>query len=145
MKTHRVVCASPSYIARRGRPQNPADLARHDCIRMNARGVHTHWPFVEKTGTTRQVVSGTVWVNNGDTLRQMALEGVGIARLGRFHVADDLREGRLIALLEKNNPNDIETIHAVYIGSGQVPTRVRAFIDHLVERLPTTLGRNPLV
>ena len=136
METQRVVCASPSYLVRKGHPQKPADLAEHNCIQMNMGGVQTRWPFLEKARPILQVVNGTVGVNNGETLRRMALEGVGIARLGRFHVCNDIKEGRLIELLAEHNPNDIEVIHALYINAAHVPVRVRAFIDHMIEQLP---------
>ena len=91
-----------------------------------------------------QLVSGNLLVNNGETMRQMALAGVGVARLGLFHVAADIETGALTPLLEAYNPDDLETINAVYVGGGHVPYRVRAFIDHLVDMLasdPLLAGR----
>ncbi len=86
-----------------------------------------------KTGTevSEQPVSRSVLVNNGETLRQMALEGLGIARLGRFHVEENLARGALVPLLERYNPGDLEPVHAIYVGGGPTPPRVKAFIDHL--------------
>jgi len=72
-------------------------------------------------------------VNNGETARQLALEGVGIARLGRFHVAEAIARGTLVPLLEEFNGGDWEPIHAIYLGGGEVPGRVRAFIDHMAD------------
>lgn len=83
-------------------------------------------------------MSGNLQVNNGETMRQIALSGVGITRLGRWHVADAIRSGTLVPLLEDFNPGDLELIHAVYLGGGTVPGRARTFIDHMVE----TLGRS---
>ena len=73
-------------------------------------------------------------------MRQMALAGVGIARLGKFHVANELRRGALVPLLEHYNPGDIELIHAVYVGGGRVPSRVRVFVDYMVK----ALSKSPL-
>lgn len=78
-----------------------------------------------------QLVSGSVLPNNGETLRQMALEGVRIVGLGRFHVAEDLARGALVPLLERFNPGDVELVHAIYVRGGPTPPRVKAFIDHL--------------
>jgi DNA-binding transcriptional LysR family regulator len=78
-------------------------------------------------------VAGNLQVNNGETMRQAALAGVGVARLGLFHVADAIEAGQLVLLLERYNPGDLEMIHAIYLGGGHVPGRVRAFIDHIAE------------
>jgi DNA-binding transcriptional LysR family regulator len=61
--------------------------------------------------------------------------------VGLFHVADDIAAGRLIPLLEDFNPGDLELVHAVYVGGGPLPHRVRAFIEHMV----VTLSGSPLL
>ncbi|APR80718.1 Transcriptional regulator, LysR family protein [Minicystis rosea] len=140
-QSRRVVCAAPSYLARKGAPKTPSDLRSHECITFNFRRSRIGWPFVAGGRELEQRVSGRLQVNNGETMRQMALAGVGIARLGLFHVAADIESGALVPLLEAYNPGDLEMIHAVYVGGGQIPRRVRAFIDHLAE----ALARSPLV
>lgn len=139
-QSRRVVCAAPAYLQRKGMPQSPADLEHHDCLGFNFRRAGRGWPFVEEGRELYQPVSGSVLVNNGETLRQLALAGAGIARLGQFHVANDLKSGALVPVLERFNPGDVELIHAVYIGGGQVPPRVRVFIDYMVK----VLTRSPL-
>lgn len=62
----------------------------------------------------------------------MMLAGVGIGRVGLWHVAAEIKSGELQPLLERYNPGDMEMMHAIHVGGGQVPNRVRAFIDHLV-------------
>jgi DNA-binding transcriptional LysR family regulator len=57
-----------------------------------------------------QLVTGSLVVNNSDTMNQVALAGAGIARLGLFHVATDLATGRLVPLVEDCNPGDLELI-----------------------------------
>ena len=74
-------------------------------------------------------------VNNGETMRQIVLEGAGIARLGLWHVARAIKSGAIIPLLEEFNPGDLEMIHAVYLGGGTLPEGVRAFIDYMIETL----------
>lgn len=134
-QSRRVVCASPSYLARNGKPEVPADLDRHDCLTFNFRRARPSWPFREDGRDVEQPVTGTLVVNNGETMKQMALLGSGIARVGLFHVADDIAAGRLVPLLEEYNPGDHELIHAIYVGGGPVPPRVGAFIEHMVETL----------
>ena len=73
-------------------------------------------------------------------MRQVALARVGVARLGLFHLKDAINAGQLVPLLEKYNPGDLKMICAIYLGGGNVPGRVRAFIDHMV----ATIARSPL-
>jgi DNA-binding transcriptional LysR family regulator len=138
-QSRRVVCAAPSYLKRNGTPMTPRDLQRHNCLTFNFRRSRVGWPFRHKGGTIEQPVSGNLQVNNGETMRQVVLAGVGVARLGLFHVTDAINAGRLVPLLEKYNPGDLEMIHAIYLGGGNVPGRVRTFIDHMAE----TIARSP--
>ena len=69
------------------------------------------------------------------TQGQLALEGVGIARVCAETVEDPIREGRLVPLLEAFNPGDIEEVHAVFVGGARVPARVRCFVDYLASNL----------
>jgi DNA-binding transcriptional LysR family regulator len=139
-QSRRVVCAAPSYLKRHGTPMTPNDLQHHNCLTFNFRRSRVGWPFRIKGRDLEQPISGNLQVNNGETMRQVALAGMGVARLGRFHVADAIKAGQLVPLLEKYNPGDLEMIHAIYLGGGHVPGRVRAFIDHVAE----TIARSPL-
>ncbi|WP_437319612.1 LysR family transcriptional regulator [Sorangium sp. So ce385] len=139
-QSRRVVCAAPRYLDRHGTPAHPSELRQHDCLTFTFRRSRVGWPFVVGGRELEQRVSGKLQVNNGETMRQMALAGVGIARLGLFHVAADLEAGALVPLLEPYNPGDLELISAVYVGGGQVPRRVRAFIDHMLEVLARSPG-----
>ena len=140
-QSRRVVCASPGYLARKGRPETPADLERHDCLTFSFRRARPSWPFRCEGRDLEQPVTGSLVVNNGETMKQMALAGAGIARLGLFHVAAEIAEGKLVALLEDCNPGDLEMVHAIHVPGGPVPHRVRAFIDHMAE----TLKASPLL
>jgi DNA-binding transcriptional LysR family regulator len=134
-QSRRMVCAAPCYLAAHGRPATPGDLARHECLTFNFRRGIQAWPFRVNGKTVEQPVGGRTTVNNGETMRHLTLAGAGIARLGLFHVCDDIKAGRLVPLLEKFNPGDLELIHAVHVGGGPVSHRVRAFIDFMAERL----------
>lgn len=134
-QSHRVACASPAYIEMHGTPTVPADLQRHNCILFNFRRSRVGWPFRDGDRQFEQTVSGNVSVNNGETARQLALDGVGIARIGGFHVSEAIARGALVPLLEEFNGGDWEPIHAIYLGGGEVPGRVRAFIDHMAEHV----------
>lgn len=140
-QSRRIVCAAPGYLARRGRPATPADLDHHDCLTFNFRRARPSWPFRQAGRDIEQPVSGSLIVNNGETLKQMVLAGAGIARLGLFHVAEEVAAGALVPVLEDSNPGDLEMMHAVHVGGGPLPPRVRAFIDYIAE----ALGESPLL
>src|SRR5262249_10689401 len=126
-QSRRVVCASPAYLKRKGVPNVPEDLRQHACLTFNFRRTRAGWPFRLKGQAVEQLVSGPLLVNNGETMKQMMIAGIGIGRVGLWHVAKEINAGKLKPLLEQFNPGDIEMIHAVYVGGGKVPNRVRAF------------------
>ncbi|PYE86928.1 LysR substrate-binding domain-containing protein [Phyllobacterium leguminum] len=137
-QSRRIICAAPGYLDHAGTPATPADLERHDCLTFNFRRARPSWPFRYEGREITQAVTGRLVINNGETMKQMVLAGAGIARLGLFHVAADIAAGRLVPLLEDFNPGDLELIHAIYIGGGPLPHRVRAFIEYMVEALDET-------
>jgi len=130
-----VVVAAPSYLDAHGTPRTPADLDHHNRMGFRFARHIDGWPFADKTGRATVVpVTGNALVSDGEAMRLMALSGVGIARLARWHVEPDIAAGRLVPLLEDFNPGDEELTHAVYVGQGKhLPARVRAFLDFLVE------------
>ncbi len=134
-ETGRVVVASPDYLARHGVPQVPDDLLDHNCLSFSFRRAEPGWPFRQDGRDRALAVTGTIEANNGESLTQLARAGVGIARVGRFAVEDDLATGRLVPLLEAYNPQDHEPLHALFVGGATMPARVRAFVDFLVERM----------
>ncbi len=134
-ETGRTVVAAPAYLDRAGTPRRPADLAEHNCLDFTFRRSEPGWPFREAGRDFILPVRGTIAANNGETLVQLALGGVGITRVGTFHIADDLAAGRLVPLLEPFNPQDREAIHAVFVGGAGLPARVRVLVDFLAERM----------
>jgi DNA-binding transcriptional LysR family regulator len=134
-ETGRVIVASPDYLARHGTPKVPEDLHGHNCLSFNFRRAEPIWPFRRDGHDCTLSVQGNIEANNGETLGQLALAGVGVTRVGAFSVVDDIAAGRLVPLLEEYNPGDVETIHAVFVGGANTPARVRAFVDFLAERL----------
>jgi DNA-binding transcriptional LysR family regulator len=131
----RSIIASPAYLARHGTPRVPEDLLSHNCIGFNFRRAEPIWPFQRDGERFTLEVTGNVEANNGDTVAQLAREGVGIARVGTFHVEQDIAAGRLVSLLDEYNPGDREPFHALFIGGTSMPARVRVFIDYLAEKL----------
>ncbi len=133
--TGRSVVASPDYLRRRGCPQTPYELVHHNCMDFSFKRIEPGWPFRVNEEQVMLPVEGNVQANNGETLVQLAIDGMGITRMGNFHIDSELASGRLVKVLEAFNPGDTEAIHAVFIGGDKMPARVRVFIDYLVERL----------
>ncbi|TCP33678.1 LysR family transcriptional regulator [Sphingomonas sp. BK235] len=134
-ESRRVIVASPDYLARHGTPLVPEDLHAHNCLNFNFRRAEPIWPFRHDGRDVTLCVEGGIVANNGETLGQLAAAGVGVTRVGRFSVAAEIADGRLVPLLEEYNPGDIELIHAVFVGGAHLPARVRVFVDFLAERL----------
>ncbi|HEY9233626.1 MULTISPECIES: LysR family transcriptional regulator [Phenylobacterium] len=136
-----IVVASPDYLARRGTPTRLEDLAGHHQMDFTfARSVR-NWPFRNADGEIVYLPGvGGVQVSDGESLRRLAVEGAGLARLSVFSAAADLEAGRLVPVLEEFHPGDKLEVHAVFLGQGgRLPARVRAVIDYLAAnlRLPT--------
>lgn len=131
------VVAAPSYLEVHGRPETPADLAGHVLLGFCFSRIHEGWPFTGPEGLKSSIPpTGGTLVSDGEAMRLMALAGAGIARHARWHIQPDIDAGRLVPLLEDFNPGDREGVYAVYVGQGKfLPTRVRAFLDFLVEKV----------
>ncbi|MBL8270897.1 LysR family transcriptional regulator [Steroidobacter sp.] len=129
------VVASPEYLQRHGAPKTPADLDAHNCLNFNYRRSVEGWTFRAGSRTKQYHVTGNFLGNSGEALRLMAIGGAGVARLADFLVGADVRAGRLVSLLEDYIKADSEDVHALYIGHSRLATRVRVFVDFLVERL----------
>lgn len=133
----RVVCCSPDYAREFGLPESIEDLARHHCI--DYANVHAArlWQF-EPKGRGRRLrtvrTHSRIVVNNGEAMRDAAIEGLGLALLPTFIAGRALREGRLLDALPGETPRS-DTIAAVLAPTRQVSRKVRALIDHLVREL----------
>lgn len=136
----RKIVASPAYLARHGTPTTIDDLATHQCLGFNFRRSTSVWPLREGGRIMDRGVSGPLIANNGETVRQLALVGTGLARMGEFHIRDDLRAGRLVAVLPQAVEGDSEDIHALFLGGDHIPHRVRAFLDFMTPRLRAFLA-----
>lgn len=134
-KTRKVVVASPDYLSARGTPEVPEDLYAHDCIDFNFKRAAPGWPFIKDGQEYALKIRGSVETNNGDTQGQLALEGLGIARVCAEAVQQAIEAGQLVPLLEAFNPGDGEEVHVVFMGGPHLPARVRCFVDYLVECL----------
>jgi DNA-binding transcriptional LysR family regulator len=128
-----VLVASPDYIARHGEPETPQHLISHRCLHYGHSTTVPRWSLTENGAAITVPIAACLSSNNGDTLRDAAVKGIGIARLPSFLVSADLAAGRLSVVLADYPPQDI-TIHALYAPNRFLAAKTRLFIDFLVER-----------
>ncbi len=126
------IVASPEYLARRGLPKQAAELSGFDIIGFSSPKVLNRWPLKEADNLKPNLVS-----SNGETVRQLALSGNGIACLSGFMVKQDIAQGRLVPILEAEKlvNTQREQVNAVYYKSSAVAKRISAFIDFIQPRL----------
>jgi DNA-binding transcriptional LysR family regulator len=130
----RLICAAPAYLARYGTPQQPHDLAQHTCITARDRPHLNRWSFRLDGELSEIEVSGRVSVSDGEAQMQLALQGLGIVRLTRLTVAQAIRDGRLVSLLDDFSADQPVPIHAVYPHRRHLAPKVSAFVNFLVEK-----------
>ncbi|QNH19428.1 transcriptional regulator [Xanthomonas sp. GW] len=128
------VLASPDYLARRGLPRRVDALAPHDLLGFTQPESLNEWPLRGSDGAALHI-RPTLACSSGETLRQLALAGDGIACLSDFMTAADRREGRLVQLLPKLTLDVRQPIHGVYYRNTAVSARIASFLDHLVDAL----------
>jgi DNA-binding transcriptional LysR family regulator len=132
-----VCCASPGYLVAHGEPRVPEDLGKHACLLYQYAPQRDTWLFTGKDGAERRVrVSGPVFANNGAFLAALARQGIGIAYAPDFIVGDDLRAGRLTAIL-RNYTKSTGAIHVVYPSRRHLSAKVRAFAEFMTQRFAT--------
>lgn len=134
-ETKRCIVASPAYLARHGTPVTPEELVHHNCLGFNFRRAMPVWPMREGGRIVERMLSGSLLVNNGDTLRRMAIAGVGIIRLADYHLRGPIERGELVELLADSDIGVVDEVHALYRNSQFLPARVRAFLDFAVPRM----------
>ncbi len=135
--TRRVLCAAPAYLARRGTPKSPRDLAGHNCLSYSYMRLRPgEWQLAGPDGSAPVRVAGNLSANNGDVIRAALVAGTGIAWQPSFIVGDDIRAGRLRPVM----PDywDEIGIYAVYPQTRHLSAKVRAFVDFLVGRFEAT-------
>jgi len=128
--TRIVMCAAPSYLARRGTPATLQEVARHDVIAYTYKAGGDVWRFDTPRGPEEVATRSRMRTNNGDTCRSVALAGQGITLQPTFLVWEDLAAGRLVEILPECRGPDIG-IYAVYPSRKYLSMKVRAAVEFL--------------
>jgi DNA-binding transcriptional LysR family regulator len=124
------LCASPEYLTAHGTPQSPDDLNSHRVLRYKSASGQTHTLADEAGKIIDLKGEPALMSNNGDFLRQAALDGLGLYYAPTFIAWQDLRMGKLIPIMGDYKTIDLGA-YAVYPQTKFVSGRVRQFIDHL--------------
>ena len=131
----RVVVASPSYLAKHGRPRTPADLASHRCVASTPLTPSDTWTFRGKRVRVNPVLS----VNATDAAIRAAIDGVGVTLAMSYLVAPELRSGRLVRILGTYEPPPLPA-HLVFPAASARTAKVRAFVELATPRLRALLS-----
>ncbi|MFD1801390.1 DNA-binding transcriptional regulator YafC [Mixta tenebrionis] len=130
--SYRKMVASPCWLARQGMPASVEDLARHDCLGFVETPALNRWPIAQPDGEL-YTIQPALSANSGETLKQLALAGNGIACLSDYMIDKELNEGSLVEVLADRRLPVAMPFSAVYYSDRAVSNRVRAFIDFLSE------------
>jgi DNA-binding transcriptional LysR family regulator len=129
-----IVCASPDYLQRRGIPQTPDDLSKHDCLVFSDTPGAAEWRFKAKGKTDRKIqLSGRLWINSLEALVLAAKDGAGIVRVPSWQVAPEIASGHLQRILTAEEPS-AAPVHLLLPPTRLAAPRTRIFVDYLVER-----------
>ena len=135
---HRVVVGAPDYLERRGTPTAPAELKDHECLQY--RGVGTDWRLVGPGGEAVEIhASSRLRCDSGEVAHDWALAGCGLIMKSWVDVEPDVRTRRLVRVLPGWHSHPAP-VCALFPSSRQLPTRVRLFLDAMVDRLSRFAG-----
>jgi DNA-binding transcriptional LysR family regulator len=129
----RLFCASPQYIERRGAPEHPKDLKNHDCLTYGFLATGNQWKLTGPDGEHWVSVPWRLCANNAEVLKHAALNGRGIALLPTFIAGAEVDAGALVPVLQRYHAPEI-ALYAIYPPTRHLSSKVRLFIDFLIER-----------
>jgi DNA-binding transcriptional LysR family regulator len=127
----RVVCGTPDYFCRHGKPKTLDDLAQHNCLAFNLQGGQQRgWYFMQRGKTVAIHAMGSLDCNDGELLHRWVSEGLGLAWRSLWEIQNQLESGKLETVLDDYALPEYD-IMAVYPQQRNVPAKVRLFIKHL--------------
>lgn len=131
-----LLVASPDYLARRGTPKSPSDLAAHDCIIDSNRRNPRRWSFGTDASEISVAVQGRFQVNSARAAVELAINGHGLAYAPRFTLREALALGRVVPVLP-DHAGETGLLNAVYLEGRVLPRKVRALIDFAADDIRT--------
>nr|WP_175389656.1 LysR family transcriptional regulator [Pseudomonas sp. C2B4] len=141
--THRVTVAAPEYLAHHGQPRTPQELGRHNCLLFNLLTSQNLWRY-EKGAQRHEVrIKGNAQSNNSEAIREMVLGGMGISLSPVWLFSEDLKAGRVTAILQDYTAQSLP-IHAVSPANRRQSARVKAFVDYMALALESAPALQPI-
>ena len=135
LQTRYYVCASPEYLQRAGTPNDPSELANHNCLLFPLPGFRSQWKFKNTQQNISEVlVSGDTMISNAIALQQCAIAGMGVALLANWLVEDDFKRGALVNVFPEHEVTATEFYTAawlVYPSRSYIPLKLRVFMDFI--------------
>jgi DNA-binding transcriptional LysR family regulator len=136
-----LLCCAPAYLETHSPPRRPADLAEHNCLLYAYSVFGPEFPFVDPAGNPVSArVSGKLFTSSIPLMRTAAAAGLGLWLCPPFIVSDLLASGALVPLLPDYRTPELEIV-ALYPHRRQLSTKVRLFLDMLVDRFVEELHR----
>ncbi|MDF2997101.1 MAG: LysR family transcriptional regulator protein [Xanthobacteraceae bacterium] len=135
----RVTCASPAYLADRGRPLRPEDLEAHDCITFEGLSAVRAYRFRTAKGEVSVPIHARLTVNTAEAAIDAAIAGLGLTRVLSYQIVAAERAGLIEVVLREYEPEPWP-VHLVYLGQGLLPLKLRAFLDFAAPRLKARLA-----
>ncbi|MDO8953321.1 MAG: LysR family transcriptional regulator [Gammaproteobacteria bacterium] len=129
----KITCASPEYLKKYGIPKKPEDLSNHNCL-DHAESFHGTWRFQELDKSKNIPVSGNVRVNSSLDLCNLAKSGLGMVYLPSFSVAEALKSGELVSVLDSYRPEALG-LYLVYPSHKYLSYKTQVFIDFMANLL----------
>jgi DNA-binding transcriptional LysR family regulator len=133
-QVHRVLCASPDYIAKNGVPITPADISAHNLISSSAVSATHEWRFGHDSDSVNIKIKPRLTVTTNDTAIEAAMQGFGITRLMSYQAAPYIASGQLRLLLQDFEPEPIP-IHVLHREGRYASAKIRSFVDMIAARL----------
>ena len=134
-----VVCASPTYLAAKGRPQTPDQIGDHDCVAINSINSPNAWKFRKGKRDHLVPIRSRLCVNTSEAAVIAAISGAGLTRVMSYKMAAAKREETLQLVLEDFEPEPLP-VHIVYSPRKPAPMKLRAFLDWMTPRLKARLA-----
>lgn len=129
--SHRVICATPSYLERCGEPKSLDELAGHNCLAAAAQDV---WRLEGPEGLASARTNGNIRTNSTEVVREAVLAGMGIGLRSTWDIGPELKSGRLQIVLPDYHESPRVAVYAVYPCRQYLPAKLRVFVDFLADR-----------
>lgn len=130
-----VLCASPEYLQRAGRPVAPADLVHHDCVVESTMAGTSGWHFVEDGRERELPIEGRLACDDSEAVLNAVLAGSGVAQIPSFQARDHVRARKLEILLQAFEPAPTP-MRVLYAKQGSAVAKVSAFVQFLTNNIP---------